>query len=108
MPAACGGDPASDPSRGAGPSGFQANARQSDCEDWRAASPEQRLEIIAGVRSYAGSRIPEGRPAELSEEETYAFFQRSCARPFARKFKLYDTYVRAAAFGRLSDALRGD
>lgn len=109
---ACGGEPSDNPSQGAGPSSFQANARQADCEDWQRANTEQRLSIIGGLRvkagEEAGENLPQGQPAQLSEDETYDFFQRSCARPFARKFKLYDTYVRAAAFGKLSEALRGD
>jgi hypothetical protein len=86
---------------------LQANARESECEDWKQLNTEDRLSVIGGIKAGFGAPIPEGRPVTLPDKEAYDLFERYCEQPFAKRFKLYKIYIRAAAFQRYGDALRG-
>jgi hypothetical protein len=103
---ACGGDSSSDPAGGAGPAQFQANARESDCEDWKQLSTEERLSVIGGITGEFGAPVREGRPVTLPDKQAYDLFERYCEQPYAKRFKLYKLYIRAAAFQRYGEALR--
>jgi hypothetical protein len=75
--------------------------RLTDCSDWRKASPSQRSAIIEGVRSFTGGPTgsPAGQGPVLDDDKAYNLFEVDCREPFAKRFKLYKLYGRAAAFG---------
>jgi hypothetical protein len=74
--------------------------RLTDCSDWRRSSPSERSAIIGGVRAVAGGATgsPAGRGAVLDDDKAYDLFDGYCREPFAKRFKLYKLYTRAAAF----------
>ncbi len=70
----------------------------STCADWRDASRERRLGIIAALGVAATAPDPESRGATLSESAAYSLFQRSCSTRAAASSLLYEVYNRAASF----------
>ena len=74
--------------------------RLVDCRDWRGAHPSERADMIAALRKFAGgaSGSPGGHGSTLPDGSAYELFDSYCANGFARAFKLYKLYTRAAAF----------
>jgi hypothetical protein len=98
--AGCGGEEGSAPPPEAQPEGL--SARVADCRDWNAASAEVRLATVESIREYAGGPTTGGSGATLEDEEAYDLFEGWCSNDFARRFKLYKLYSRAAAFRSLA------
>lgn len=94
-----GGDP---PVDGAG-IGIGVPIRLADCTDWRKADAAARLGTVGQIRDFAGGPVGSrgGRGATLPDERAYDLFQGYCENEFARAFKLYKLYTRAAAFQSL-------
>jgi hypothetical protein len=102
--AGCGSDSSSQPQVGAGPN-VGAPINLADCSDWNQANTEQRLGTIKQLRGFAGGPVvgnsataPSGTGAVLDDEQAYELFNNYCEADFARGFKLYKLYERAAAF----------
>jgi hypothetical protein len=77
----------------------------ADCNDWQQANTQQRLGTIKQIRDFAGGPVvgnsataPAGRGAVLTDQQAYDLFNNWCKQDFARGFKLYKLYERAAAF----------
>jgi hypothetical protein len=77
----------------------------ADCNDWNQANTEQRLGTIKQLRNFAGGPVvgnnassPSGTGSVLDDEKAYELFNNYCKADFARGFKLYKLYERAAAF----------
>jgi hypothetical protein len=92
---------------GAGPR-IGVPLRLADCADWRAADLAERLGTIRQLHDFAGgpSGSPAGHGKTLDEEQAYHLLQGYCSAEFARAFKLYKLYTRAAAFEALAERLR--
>jgi hypothetical protein len=77
------------------------SARFVDCADWRKSTPSERADIVDALRRFAGG--PTGTPglegAKLPDDKAYQLFENECHSGFARHFKLYKLYTRAASFG---------
>jgi hypothetical protein len=102
--AGCGGGSSTQPQVDVGPNVGQPISL-ADCHDWNQANTEQRLGTIQQLKDFAGGPIvgnnassPAGRGAVLDDKDAYNLFNRYCANQFARGFKLYKLYERAAAF----------
>lgn len=80
--------------------GLSQPVRLADCETWRAADARERFDTIGALRAFAGDRTgsPGGRGATLDDDAAYDLIERSCEPSYARGFKLYKLYTRAAAF----------
>jgi hypothetical protein len=103
--AGCGGGSGTQPQIDVGPNVGQSIAL-ADCNDWNQADTEQRLGTIQELKNFAGGPVvgnnassPSGTGAVLDDKQAYDLFQNYCKEPFARGFKLYKLYERAAAFG---------
>ena len=98
----CGGSDASNSASGAGPH-IGVALRLADCDDWNQADVSERLGTVQQLADFAGG--PTGSPAghgnTLSEKRGYEVLQNWCQQSFARGFKLYKLYTRAAAFQSL-------
>jgi len=96
----CGGGGVPTDQQNVGPA-IQGPLELTDCTDWNAASLSERLGTVREIREFAGG--PSGSPgltgATLDDEDAYDLFENYCANEFARGFKLYKLYERAAAFG---------
>ncbi len=97
--AGCGGSDSSNTASGAGPR-IAVPLRLADCTDWKKADAAERLGTIAELRNFAGGPIGQtpGHGNVLEDKAAYNLLQNYCANYFARGFKLYKLYVRAAAF----------
>jgi hypothetical protein len=102
--AGCGGGSGNQPQIDVGPNVGQPIAL-ADCNDWNQANTEQRLGTIHELKGFAGGPVvgnngssPSGTGAVLDDKQAYDLFNRYCASSFARAFKLYKLYERAAAF----------
>ncbi len=99
----CGGSHAAKQPTGqaAGPDAA-ASVRTANCAVWRSSNVESRRTIVAHLREFArgpigsSSGMQHGRA--LDDRRAYRLFQSYCANDFARGFKLYKLYERAAAF----------
>jgi hypothetical protein len=84
---------------GAGPD-LAAPVNTADCTDWNEASTEQRLATVRAIRQYTGGPVAGtgGTGVVLDDEKAYDLFENYCENEYARGFKLYKLYGRAAAF----------
>ncbi|MEA2217265.1 MAG: hypothetical protein QOK19_2826 [Solirubrobacteraceae bacterium] len=78
------------------------SARSDTCAQWRAGTDAQRAGALSRLRKFAGSPVGSSTLMKnghvLNEKQAYKLFQDVCKRHFARAFKLYKLYERAAAF----------
>jgi hypothetical protein len=74
---------------------------QVDCTDWNDASPEERFGTVDELENFLGGPVS-GNPGAtgkvLDDQEAYDLFEEYCGNEYARAFKLYKLYSRAAAF----------
>ena len=77
----------------------------ADCRDWEQASTEQRLGTIRELKNFAGGEVvgadasqPHGPGSVLDDSKAYDLLDQYCKNSFARAFKLYKLYQRAASF----------
>jgi hypothetical protein len=82
--------------RGVGPS-----ISLDNCSDWQSATIAQRRDTVLELREFAGSAVGSSAGIQhgpvLSDDRAYKLLQSYCANHFARGFKLYKLYERAAA-----------
>ena len=74
----------------------------ADCTDWQQGDVSQRLGTIRELEEFLGGPVGNpggGHGATLSEDDAYQLFENFCEEEYARGFKLYKLYSRAAAFG---------
>ena len=79
---------------------FSKAAFSADCTDWKKADAAQRLGTVRELRDFAGGPVGQ-TPAHgnvLDDRKAYDLLQNYCSNFFARGFKLYKLYTRAAAF----------
>ncbi len=98
----CGGSDAADTASGSGPR-IGVALRLADCDDWNQADVSERLGTVEQLADFAGGPTgsPAGRGTTLSDERGYEVMENWCRNDFARGFKLYKLYTRAAAFSSL-------
>ena len=71
------------------------------CRDWHKATPSERQGTIRQLRAFAGGPVGESpglHGATLDDDAAYQVLDDSCRHDYARAFKLYKLYTRAAAF----------
>lgn len=102
--ASCGGGSSTQPQVDVGPNVGQPISL-ADCNDWNQANTEQRLGTIKQLKGFAGGPVignnassPSGTGSVLDDKDAYNLFNGWCEQSFARGFKLYKLYERAAAF----------
>jgi hypothetical protein len=102
--AGCGGGSNTQPQIDVGPNVGQPISL-ADCNDWNQANTEQRLGTIKQLKDFAGGPVvgnnassPAGAGSVLDDKKAYDLFNGWCSQSFARGFKLYKLYERAAAF----------
>ena len=103
--AGCGGSDQSglQSASGAGPR-ISVPLTLADCTDWNNADATERLGTIKQLAAFAGGPVggspgePARNGATLDDKKAYDLFQGWCAEHFARGFKLYKLYTRAASF----------
>ena len=103
--AGCGGGDPQAPVEQQGIGDLVAPINLADCEDWEQASTEERLGTIEQIRNFLGEHVSgtESSGDVLDDDQAYDLFENYCANEFARGFKLYKLYARAAAFRNLAD-----
>jgi len=99
----CGADDG--PAAQAGSAGLGQPVRTADCGGWQDADIRERYDTIEALRAFAGDRTgsPGGHGATIDDEDAYDLLERSCEPSYARSFKLYKLYTRAAAFSGLTE-----
>ena len=102
--AGCGSGSSTQPQVDVGPNVGQP-INLADCNDWNQANTEERLGTIHQLKGFAGGPVvgnnassPSGTGAVLDDKKAYELFDNYCKADFARGFKLYKLYERAAAF----------
>jgi hypothetical protein len=102
--AGCGSGSSTQPQVDVGPNVGQPISL-ADCNDWNQANTEQRLGTIKELKGFAGGPVvgnnatsPSGTGSVLDDKQAYDLFENYCKESFARGFKLYKLYERAAAF----------
>ena len=80
--------------------------QSASCEQWLAATPQQRAAIVDVLHDVVGGPTPYGPAKALSADEATALFDRRCPAPYARGWLLYELYTRAAAFSNAMDRFK--
>jgi len=100
--AGCGGSSASKPRVNLPPPGVGASIRTDNCTDWNRGTVDQRRGTVVQLRNFAGGPVGSSAGIQngpvLDDDRAYNLLQSYCANSFARGFKLYKLYERAAAF----------
>jgi hypothetical protein len=82
--------------------GVGGSIRTANCSDWERGTELQRRSTVIRMRKFAGGPVGSSAGIQngpvLTDERAYQLFQSWCANRFARGFKLYKLYERAAAF----------
>jgi hypothetical protein len=76
-------------------------AHLAQCKHWVGGSRERKLATIEDIRSQVNRRDTGVRAPALSDEEALGLFDRACSNSYARSFRLYVVYARAAGFAPL-------
>jgi hypothetical protein len=78
------------------------SARSDTCEQWQAGTIAQRYGALLRLRKFASSPVGSSSGLQnghvLTDKRAYKLFESFCSKHFARAFKLYKLYERAAAF----------
>jgi hypothetical protein len=78
------------------------SVRSADCRDWKKGKVPQRRSTVVALRKFAGGPVGSSSGIKkgpvLDDGRAYRVLQSYCAKYFARGFKLYKLYERAAAF----------
>jgi hypothetical protein len=78
------------------------SVRTADCTNWKKGTLEQRRGTVVQLRKFAGGPVGSSAGIQngpvLDDGRAYKVLQSYCKRYFARGFKLYKLYERAAAF----------
>ncbi len=82
-------------------------AHLAQCKDWVGGSRERKLATIEDVRAQVNRRDTGIQAPPLTDEEALGLFDRACANRFARSFRLYVLYARAAGFAPLTRGIPG-
>jgi hypothetical protein len=77
-------------------------ASLAQCRDWVAGTDAEKLSTIEDIREQINLEDAPVEVPELSDEQAFALFERTCRRDFAAGFRLYVVYARAAAFRGLA------
>jgi len=84
---------------------INVNLELADCNDWNQASTEDRLGTIGQLQDFASGQVTggganpsSGTGAVLTDQQAYDLMNNYCKNSFARGFKLYKLYERAASF----------
>ena len=76
--------------------------RSADCTDWKKGTLDQRRSTVVQLRKFAGGPVGSSAGIQkgpvLDDGRAYRVLQSYCRNRFARGFKLYKLYERAAAF----------
>jgi hypothetical protein len=99
----CGGSSTSKdkpfPTTGAG---VGTSIRTANCTDWQRGTVEARRRTVVQLRGFAGGPVGSSKGIQngpvLDDTRAYKLLQSYCANEFARGFKLYKLYERAAVF----------
>ena len=97
--AACGDEP-----RKAEPLGKKLGgsvATLVNCGDWSGGPRERKLATIADIRNQVNRDDTGIETPPLSDSEALRLFDRECANTYARSFRLYVMYARAAGWAPL-------
>ena len=82
-------------------------AHLAQCKDWVGGSRERKLATIDDIRAQVNRRDTGIQSPPLSDEEALGLFDRACSNRYARSFRLYVLYARAAGFAPLTRGLPG-
>jgi hypothetical protein len=78
------------------------SVRSADCTDWKKGTLAERRSTVIELRRFAGGPVGSSGGIQkgpvLDDKRAYKVLQSFCIRYFARGFKLYKLYERAAAF----------
>jgi hypothetical protein len=77
-------------------------AHLAQCKDWVGGSHERKLATIDDIRAQVNRRDTGIRAPALSDQEALGLFDRACSNSYARSFRLYALYARAAAYAPLT------
>jgi hypothetical protein len=75
--------------------------QQARCEQWLSASSSEKSAALDTLHGVVGGPTSFGPATALTRAEATRLFDRTCARPYARSFLLYELYTRAAGFRSL-------
>jgi hypothetical protein len=100
--AGCGGSSKSKKQPVHFPAPAVGSVRGADCSDWKRGNVRERRSTVVQLRKFAGGPVGSSAGIQngpvLDDGRAYKVLQSYCTNYFARGFKLYKLYERAAAF----------
>ena len=82
--------------------GVGTSIRTANCTDWKRGTVEARRRTVVQLRGFAGGPVGSSNGIQngpvLDDTRAYKILESYCSNEFARGFKLYKLYERAAVF----------
>ncbi len=75
----------------------------AQCADWNAGSRAERLATIDDIREQVNLQDSAVKTPELSDKAAYRVLDTTCRKAFAKSFRLYKLYARAASFAAFAE-----
>jgi hypothetical protein len=75
----------------------------AQCADWNAGSRAARLATIDDIREQVNLQDSAVKTPELSDKAAYRVLDTTCRKVFAKSFRLYKLYARAASFAAFAE-----
>lgn len=76
--------------------------QKASCADWKKGTVDERVNMVVALRTFASGQVGSSAGIQngpvLDDGRAYRIFESYCRRFFARGFKLYKLYERAAAY----------
>ena len=76
-------------------------AQLANCGDWHGGPRDRKLATVADIRRQVNRDDTGIVSPPLSDAEALELFDAECAKPYAKGFRLYVLYARAAGFAPL-------
>jgi hypothetical protein len=89
-------------SQGVGQVVGESTAQLSNCGDWVRGTEDERYATIADIRGQLTPQSSESAESDLSDDDAYALFEKSCEPSWAASLRLYKLYAHAQPFATFS------
>jgi len=76
----------------------------AQCSDWLEGTEEEKQATVDDLYNQVNQAGADGPTPDLSDEDAFELFERTCPQEYAGSFRLYKLYLSSAAFAPLDQA----
>jgi len=76
----------------------------AQCSDWVDGTDEEKQATVDDLYNLVNQAGADGPTPDLSDEDAFELFEKTCVQDYASTFRLYKLYLRSAAFAQIREA----